>query len=203
MKTPLAAVLSISGVISAGGIAFAANTNLLDSGAPTVSGNPAQTAVITTTPATTTGSSVIVETTVDGSTTTTILAVPSTTTPGTTIPPVAATNLVTYQVPGVGAVTIQESDTSIVIDAVAVEAGWKYKIDDSSSATRVEVEFTSQTLKIEFHARLLAGRIITSIRNTTATPVSLPAPNRNGDDDNDDDHGNEDREDNGGGNGDD
>lgn len=141
MRTTTAAILSVTGVLVAGGVALAVNTSLLDTAladadaaAAMPMGLPAPIA------AQETASSVVND---DGSIETFRTGV--------------------YSVPGFGLVTLIHGESTLTIGAVEPVTGITY-VAEQESATRVEVEFISAAgIEIEFYAALIDGRVITSV----------------------------------------
>lgn len=195
MKSSIATALSVTGILAAGGIALAANTNLLDGGASTVKGSPAQAAAVitpstladgspapvamgdmTTTPAKSSGGNlsakdVPTDTTVPGDS------------PVTTIPSDSATDT-TYTVPGVGNVTVTVDNGVLTVSGVDASAGWTYTIQSALRGYTVLFENSQDGTAYQFHVALIDGRIVTSIEDVTDTPTPPTPPNYNDDDDN-------------------
>ena len=212
MKSSMATALSVTGILAAGGIALAANTNLLDGGVSTVKGSPAQAAAVVTTSTLVTdppaaGSN-------DGSGASPVSTVaksgvaakdlpadpadPADPTGGstdTTVPTSGSTDT-TYTVPGVGNVTVTVTDGVLEVSNVDESAGWTYTIQYGMRGYTVLFENSQNGTAYEFHVALIDGRIVTSIENVTDTPAPPTPPNYDDDDDDDQyEHHDEDHED--------
>jgi len=180
----LATSLSLVGVLGAGSAAALVNTQILDSG-PTESG--ASSAVLPT------PSSIDLE----------IPAIEtSSTVPGSTddvspaAMPQATGYLTAYNVGDAGVVTVDVIDGRLVLVSAEPKTGWVVtKSEDDSNddsdgvENHVEVEFTSETVKVEFEADFIDGAIVPRVESKSiggtyesyapgavATSTSEPAP---------------------------
>ena len=64
----------------------------------------------------------------------------------------------TYEVEGVGALTIQVVADKLVVLQVEVVSGWDFEVDEAS-ARRVKVEFRNGSTEAEFEAELEHGKV--------------------------------------------
>ena len=184
MKTKIAMVISIAGVLVAGSAAALVNAQVLGgttSASPLVVDNGVQT--VPTTPTVT-------------------LA------PVVSSPPVAATNpaaqAVTaatqamYAVGDSGTVTLDTAGDVLTIVGVTPASGWTVTKSEAQDSTNVEVKFQNGTTEVEFHANLLFGVVTPSVESHDAstTNSSVDASGggsgQHGNDDAGDDHGGDD-----------
>ena len=185
MKSSIATALSVTGIIAAGAVALAANTNLLDGGVSTVKGAPALAANVVSAAAlssTTTvagdslnpsnngtgcvgkcGTLGISSTDSDGS--------PDTSVPDTTTP-AAEGESTTFTIPEVGDVTVTVTNGLLTVAGVNTLEGWIHEVELSHNSEGYEVEFynTSTGVEYKFNVALIDGRFVTSIRDTTDRP---------------------------------
>jgi hypothetical protein len=186
MKTKVAMVISIAGVLVAGSAAALVNTQVLGSNNPTTAlvvddVQPAQQTVPTVT--------------VPASVTTEVVA-PSPTTVTTTPPTVAATaTQAAYLVGDSGTVTLDTAGDRLTIIGVTPTAGWIVTKSENEDATNVEVKFQTGSTEVEFHANLLFGVVTTSVesKDQSASDNSVEdSGGHHGGDDGGDDHGGDD-----------
>lgn len=168
MKTKIATVISIAGVLIAGSAAALVNTQVL-SGSASPSPLVVEAAPQQTTPATT--------------------EAPVVSTPpvvGTTLPaPATAATQAVYAIGDSGTVTLDTAGDVLRIVSVTPGNGWivtKSEIDDANTA---EVKFQAGTIEVEFHANLLLGVVTTSVESKDrSTPnSSVEGSGHGGDDD--------------------
>jgi hypothetical protein len=167
MKTKIAAALSIVGVLGAGSAAALVNTQILN-GNPTDSGAsaavlPPASSIELTVPTTVDSTP---DAGADDATSTT-----STTAPGADAPvrPVAAAAsgmLTAFNVGEAGVVTVDVVDGRLLLVSAEPKPGWTVaKAEDDSNddsdeiEDEVEVEFVSSSVRVEFEADLVDGRI--------------------------------------------
>ena len=202
MKTKIATALSIVGVLGAGSAAALVNTQILDSGS-TQSG--ASAAVL---PEPAPIDLTVPETASERSPVSTVAtADPTTTVPDTTLPatgsPQSASDasgmLTAFNVGDAGVVTVDVIAGQLVLVSAEPKAGWTLakaeddSNDDSDSVeNEVEVEFTSASVRVEFEAHLVDGRIVPKVESEAIGGTILNAapavPNTVVDDDDRDDH---------------
>jgi hypothetical protein len=195
MKTKVAMMISLAGVLVAGSAAALVNTQVLDSSssASPLAIDNAQ-ATVPTVPA------VTVATTVP----TPVVVVDSTIAP-TTLPTVAATGTqAAYLVGDSGTVTLDTAGDRLTIVDVTPAAGWIITKSETEDATNVEVKFQAGTTEVEFHANLLFGVVTTSVEakdesipdnsitDNSVTGNSVEDSGHHGGDDDGDDHGGDD-----------
>lgn len=199
MKSSIATALSVTGIIAAGAVALAANTNLLDGGVSTVKGAPALAANVVSAAAL--------------SSTTTIAGDPlnpanngtgcvgkcgtlginsvasEEATPNTSVP-AAEGESTTFTIPNVGEVTVTMANGLFTVSSVNSLDGWSYEVELSHNSEGYEVEFynTSTGLEYKFNVALIDGRFVTSIRDTTDRPDEPRPPSDDDDEYKDEDH---------------
>jgi hypothetical protein len=180
MKTQVATALSVVGILGAGSAAALVNTRILDSGAAesTVSAAvlPTASTVDITVPDVTDST---VPVTVADDTTTTVAAVVETTVP-------QATGFLTaYNVGDAGVVTVDVIDGQLMLISAVPNAGWDVTttdgLDDDTADGKIEVEFISATVRVEFDATLVDGQIVPRVESksvggtaTSPSPASKP-----------------------------
>jgi uncharacterized membrane protein YgcG len=156
MKTKVAMMISIVGVLAAGSAAALVNTQVLDSNAATspLAVNDAvqvqQTVATVTVP----------------STVATAVVTPETVVPAT--PPTAAVLPVTqatYAVGDSGTVTLDTTGDVLTIVGVTPAAGWTVTKSEPRDATNVEVKFQSGTIEVQFDANLQFGVVTPSVES--------------------------------------
>ena len=172
MKTSLATVLSITGVLAAGALAFTVNTSVLDNAVTTSEAAPAlQAEVIALSnfapSAVTTPAAAAVAVAVE--------------------PTVAAQS--TYNIDGVAAITLSLDTNSLKVVSVAPVNGYTFAATAESNS-RIAVALTLGDSVMTFHAEVLDGRIITSII-AEQPKISSAAPKMRSNDENDDHEENE------------
>jgi hypothetical protein len=165
MKTSLATMLSVTGVLAAGALAFTVNTSVLDNAVTTSEVAPALQADVVAlsnfapSVATTPVAAAVVE------------------------PTVAAQS--TYNIDGVAAITLSLDTNLLSVVSVIPVSDYKF-VATAESTSRIAVALTLGDSVMTFHADVLDGRIVTSVvaeqpRTTRATPKT-----RSYDDDDDD-----------------
>ena len=170
MKTSLATILSVTGVLAAGALAFTVNTSVLDNAVTTSEAAPALQAEVialsnfapsaaTTAPVTTAAAA----------------------------PTVAAQS--TYNIDGVAAITLSLDTNSLSVVSVAPVNGYTFAATAESNS-RIAVALTLGDSVMTFHAEVLDGRVITSII-AEQPKISSAAPKMRSNDENDDHEENE------------
>ena len=171
MKTSLATILSVTGVLAAGALAFTVNTSVLDNAVTTAEAAPAlQADVIALSN----------------------FAPSAVTTPAAAVavavePTVAAQS--TYNIDGVAAITLSLDTNSLKVVSVAPVNGYTFAATAESNS-RIAVALTLGDSVMTFHAEVLDGRIITSII-AEQPKISSAAPKMRSNDENDDHEENE------------
>ena len=161
MKTSLATVLSITGVLAAGALAFTVNTSVLDNAVITAEAAPALQAEVVT-----------LSNLAPSATTTEVAA-------AVVEPTVAAQS--TYNIDGVAAITLSLDTNLLSVVSVAPINGYTFATTTESNS-RIAVALTLGDSVMTFHAEVLDGRIVTSI--VAEQPrIKSPAPTKRGDDD--------------------
>ena len=182
MKTPLATILSVTGVLAAGALAFTVNTSVLDNAVTTSEAAPALQAEV-----------IALSNFAPGTATTAPSA--STTAPVTTAtatataaePTVAAQS--TYNIDGVAAITLSLDTNSLSVVSVTPVSGYTFATTTESNS-RIAVALTLGGSVMTFHAEVLDGRIVTSV--VAEQPrISNAAPKTRSYDDDDDENENE------------
>jgi uncharacterized membrane protein YgcG len=187
MKTRVAMLISISGVLVAGSAAALVNTQVL-------SGNADPTPFDAQVKATPDPSSSVVVETVPA---TTVAPVASPPVPST-VPPNTSTQAV-YPI-GDSAATIDTAGDTLTIVSLAPAAGWTVTKAESDDPHSVEIKLQSGTTELEFHANMLFGVVTTSVEThdsaATANSTSNTITSNSVDDHSSGGHG---ADDNGGG----
>jgi hypothetical protein len=184
MKTSLATILSVTGVLAAGALAFTVNTSVLDNAVTTSEAAPAlQAEVITLSnfapSAATTTAAAVAE---PSATTTAAAAVAE--------PTVAAQS--TYNIDGVASITLALDTNSLSVVSVTPVSGYTFAATTVSNS-RIAVALTLGGSVMTFHAEVLDGRIVTSV--VAEQPrISSAAPKTRSYDDDDDEDEDEDEE---------
>ena len=170
MKTSLATILSVTGVLAAGALAFTVNTSVLDNAVTTAEAAPALQA--------------------DVIALSNFAPSAATTAPVTTAvaaPTVAAQS--TYNIDGVAAITLSLDTNSLSVVSVTPVSGYTFAATTESNS-RIAVALTLGGSVMTFHAEVLDGRIVTSV--VAEQPrISNAAPKTRSYDDDDDENENE------------
>lgn len=184
MKTKMATMISIAGVLIAGSAAALVNTQVL-SGSASPSPLVVEAAPQQTTPATT--------------------QAPVATSPVVAAQPVVESTLpapaplstqAVYAIGESGTVTLDTAgDVLTIVDAAPAD-GWIVTKAETEDATNVEVKFQAGSIEVEFHANLLFGVVTTSVEakdestpnGSVASTVSGGGNYSGGDDDSDEAH---------------
>ena len=175
MKTRIATVLSVIGVLGAGSAAALVNTQILDSGpsepvAQALEPQPIELSIPE-------GSGTVPSTTVA----TDFSQIASDGLSGST----SGAYLTTYTIGAAGSVTVDVVDGRLLLVTSTPAAGWTV-VDTSEDPdrNRIEVEFASGTTRVEFEASFIAGEIVPEVSSRSTTAGS--APSTTIDDDSDD-----------------
>jgi hypothetical protein len=177
MKTSLATMLSVTGVLAAGALAFAVNTSVLDHAVTTSEAAPTlQADVVSLSNLAPIGATAPAATTQAAPT-------PAPAVTAEVAAAVAAQS--TYNIDGVAAITLALSDNSLSVVSVTPAGGYTAAAT-AVSASRIEVVLTRSSSVMKFSAQVLDGRIVTSV--VAEQPrVSSAAPTKYNDDEGDDD----------------
>ncbi len=175
MKTQVATVLALVGVLGAGSAAALVNTTILDS--PTESGAsaavlppassvdvpvpPVATAPPTTTAPKPTPSTSTPTTSTTTSTTTTVAPPPS--------------SLTAFNVGDAGVVTADIVDGRLILLAAEPAPGWAVT-DTEQDDDGIEVDFESGTVRVRFEATIEDGRIVPHVESESIGSASRAAP---------------------------
>lgn len=181
MKTSLATILSVTGVLAAGALAFTVNTSVLDNAVTTAEAAPALQADV-----------IALSNFAPGAATTAPSA--STTAPVTTTAAAAATVAAqsTYNIDGVAAITLSLDTNSLSVVSVTPVSGYTFAATTESNS-RIAVALTLGGSVMTFHAEVLDGRIVTSV--VAEQPrISNAAPKTRSYDDDDEKNEHEDSE---------
>ena len=185
MKTSLATVLSVTGVLAAGALAFTVNTSVLDNAVTTSEAAPALQAEVIAlsnlapSAATTPAAAVVAEPSA-----TTTAAAPAE-------PTVAAQS--TYNIDGVAAITLSLNANQLSVVSVAPASGYTF-ITTTESNSRIAVALTLGDSVMTFHAEVLDGRIVTSVVAEQPRVSSAAPKTRSYDDDEDEENEHEENE---------
>jgi hypothetical protein len=187
MKTKIAMVISIAGVLVAGSAAALVNAQVLggtSSASPLAVDSPSQTQ--TTLP---TGTIVPVVTNPSVAATTGPTAAP-------VAQPAPASSQATYAVGDAGSVTLDTAGDVLTIVGVTPTAGWTVTKSEAQDSTNVEVKFQAGTVEVEFHANLLFGVVTPSVESNdssvTGSSVDDNGSGRHSGGDDDSGHGGDD-----------
>ena len=173
MKTSLATVLSITGVLAAGALAFTVNTSVLDNAVTTSDAAPALQA------------DVIALSNLAPSAATSAPSASTTPVAAVAVEPTVAAQS-TYNIDGVAAITLSLNNNLLSVLSVAPVGGYTF-VTTAESDSRIAVALTLGNSVMTFHAEVLDGRIVTSI--VAEQPrISSTAPRTRSNDENDDDH---------------
>ena len=181
MKTSLATILSVTGVLAAGALAFTVNTSVLDNAVTTAEAAPALQADV-----------IALSNFAPGAATTAPSA--STTAPVTTTAAAAATVAAqsTYNIEGVAAITLALDTNSLSVVSVTPVGGYTFAATTESNS-RIAVALKLGDSVMTFHAEVLDGRIVTSV--VAEQPrISNAAPKTRSYDDDDEKNEHEDSE---------
>jgi hypothetical protein len=174
MKTSLATMLSVTGVLAAGALAFTVNTSVLDNAVTTSEVAPALQADV-----------VALSNFAPSAATSTPSAATTPVAAAVVEPTMAAQS--TYNIDGVAAITLSLDTNLLSVVSVIPVSGYKF-VATAESTSRIAVALTLGDSVMTFHADVLDGRIVTSVvaeqpRITRATPKT-----RSYDDDDDEKH---------------
>jgi hypothetical protein len=165
MKSRLAAVLSVSGVLVAGSAAALVNTQVLrHTNDSALSGDTSGGAV----PATTLAPSVLpVGTVIDGTDTIPVSSEPSTLLPAgansSTGALTTTSTATSYRVATSGVVVLETIGGQLAITSATPNAGWRVASTSKASSTHAQVVFESSTTRVVFDANMLYGVVGTSV----------------------------------------
>ena len=174
MKTSLATILSVTGVLAAGALAFTVNTSVLDNAVTTAEAAPALQADV-----------IAVSNFAPSAATTAPV-----TTAAAAAPTVAAQS--TYNIDGVAAITLSLDTNSLSVVSVTPVSGYTFAATTESNS-RIAVALTLGGSVMTFHAEVLDGRIVTSV--VAEQPrISNAAPKTRSYDDDDEKNEHEDSE---------
>jgi hypothetical protein len=180
MKTRIAMMISIAGVLVAGSAAALVNTQVLGgSTAPSGLAVDAAQQSDETIPTTTVATAATVPTT--SGVTTVPVVVPA--------QPAAASasTQATFAIGASGSVTLDTAGDVLTIVSLTPVDGWVVTKSENQDATNVEIKLQSGAIEAEFHANLLFGVITTSIEsddgsNTSSSVEDDHGGGRGGDD---------------------
>ena len=174
MKTSLATILSVTGVLAAGALAFTVNTSVLDNAVTTAEAAPALQADVIA----------LYNFAPSAATTAPV------TTAAAAAPTVAAQS--TYNIDGVAAITLSLDTNSLSVVSVTPVSGYTFAATTESNS-RIAVALTLGGSVMTFHAEVLDGRIVTSV--VAEQPrISNAAPKTRSYDDDDEKNEHEDSE---------
>ena len=166
MKTKIAMVISIAGVLVAGSAAALVNTQVLGGSASASSplvihnGSPAKQTTPTVTVATTATTPVAVA-------------------PATPVRPAAAPapTQAVYAIGDAGTVTLDTAGDMLTIIAVTPTDPWIVTKSETQDSTDVEIRFQNGTTEVEFHANLLFGVVATAVDSHDSSATSNSTSN--------------------------
>ena len=164
MKTKIAMVISIAGVLVAGSAAALVNTQVL--GGSTSAASPL--VIDNASPA-----QDISPVTVATTATTSVAVAP---TPAAPAAAPVATQAV-YAIGDAGTVTLDTAGDLLTIVAVTPTDPWIVTKSETSDSTDVEVRFQNGTTEVEFHANLLFGVVTTAVESHDSSATSNSTSN--------------------------
>lgn len=165
-RTALVMAGSIVGVMLAGSAVLAANFGIL-SGADDLGALDPQTPPIST----------------------------NTVTPTTPVSSTVPSDLVAYQVEGLGVVTLLREGDMLSVDSVAVDPAWAWEVDDDSDHSGgVKIEFENGEREVEFRAWVENGEVVVSVEEENIVVDDTLSDDEDEDEDEEDDE-DEDEED--------
>ena len=139
LKSKVAAVLSLSGILASGSAAALVNTQVL---ASETKSNAPVTATLAVTTTSTTPSSIPTQT-----------------------PPSLTSTQATYQVGAAGVVVLDTAGDTLSVVSAKPGSGWIFVEAENYGPNAVEVKFRDGTTEVEFKATLLVGVVSTSIES--------------------------------------
>lgn len=173
MKTRIAMMISIAGVLVAGSAAALVNTQVLGgSTAPSGLAVDAAQQSEQNAPTTTEASADTVPTTSVVTVTPAVVAAQPT--------PVAASTQAVYAIGTSGSVTLDTAGDVLTVVGVAPAAGWAVTQSENQDATNVEIKLQSGSVEAQFHANLLFGVVTTSIESNDASSPSVSVEDNHG-----------------------
>jgi hypothetical protein len=182
MKTKVAMLISIAGVLVAGSAAALVNTQVLGGSTPAsplVVDNAIDAQA--TTPAVTAATVVVTTPTVA------LATVPPTLAPAAAV--TAVTTQASYAIGDAGMVTLDTAGDVLTIVGVVPTAGWIVTKSESQDATNVEIKLQAGSVEVEFHANLQFGVVTTSTELKDSSTTASSVDDHGGDDDNSGRHG--------------
>ena len=112
--------------------------------------------------------------------------------PTTAAPTTTPSELVAYQVEGLGVVTLVRQGDMLTVDSVAVDPAWTWEIeDDSDHLGGVKIEFAGGDREVEFRAWVENGEVVVNVEEENVVVDGTVS----GDDDSDDDDHEDDSDD--------
>jgi hypothetical protein len=186
MKTKVAMLISIAGVLVAGSAAALVNTQVLGGSTP-----ESPLVVDNAIDAQPTNPTVTIATVAGTTPTLTVEAVPATV-PATVAQAAAVvTTQASYAIGDAGTVTLDTAGDVLTIVGVTPAPGWIVSKSEAQDATNVEIKLQAGTVEIDFHANLQFGVVTTSTESKDASATASSV----------DDHGGGDNSGHGGGGG--
>ena len=110
------------------------------------------------------------------------VSVDSTVQLSTTVPAMAQSS---YNVPGVGTITLGQDASTISVLSVDPTTGWTYTATNEQTG-RIEIEFSTDTKMVKFNAALVDGRIVTEVQATDTSATLAGKDDDEADDQSDD-----------------
>ncbi len=173
MKTQVATVLALVGVLGAGSAAALVNTDILDSpnesGASAAVLPPASSVDVPVPPAT----AATTTTSVPSPTSTSTSSTTSTTSTTTTVAP-PPSSLTAFNVGDAGVVTVDIVDGRLILLAAEPAPGWAVT-DTEQDDDGIEVDFESGTVRVRFEASIEDGRIVPHVESESIGSASRTA----------------------------
>ena len=165
MKTRIAMMISIAGVLVAGSATALVNTQVL--GGSTA---PSGLAVDAASPSDQTVPTSTVATDVSVPTTSVVTTAPV----AVSVQPAAASasTQAIYAIGASGSVTLDTAGDVLTVVSVTPADGWVVTKSENQDATNVEIKLQSGSIEAEFHANLLFGVVTTSIQSDDGSNTS-------------------------------
>jgi hypothetical protein len=169
MKTRIAMMISIAGVLVAGSAAALVNTQVLGGGSSSSAlGVDAAPQTSQSTPATT------------PEVPTTSVAAPAPAIAPTPPTAVAAVTQGVYAIGSAGSVTLDTAGDVLTILNVSPTSGWTVTKSENQDTANVEIKLQSGTIEADFHANLLFGVVTTSVQSVDGSKTTVSVDDKGG-----------------------
>lgn len=116
-------------------------------------------------------------------------------TPTTTVSSTVPSDLVAYQIEGLGVVTLLRQGDTLGVESVTVDPAWRWEIDgDSDHLGGVKIEFENGEREVEFRAWVENGEVVVSVEEENVV-VGDSVSDDDSDDESDEDEHDDDSDD--------